>query len=121
MRQQQAESPTEEQVGLWEEGNRSNFLLDAEIRLFETFDWPDHFNNFLWLLQGKKQVWFDYLALLECGLSGAELEKMLNRYGIQIYGKMIYMEDEGYSAFILVDRSREGQVRRFFEKLGILA
>ena len=67
LQQLETESTTEEQAGIWEAPTRSDFLLDAEIRLFETFDWPDHLNNFVWLLRGKKQVWFDYLALLEYG------------------------------------------------------
>ena len=121
MQQLNTESATEEQAGLWEAASRSNFVLDAEIRLFETFDWIDHVTNFCWLLRGKKQVWFDYLALLEYGLSGAQLEEMLNRHGIQVYGKMICTEGDTYPAFVLVDKSRERQVRRFFAKLGILS
>ena len=120
LQQVETESTTEEQAGLWEAPSQSNFVLDAEIRLCETFNWIDHVTNFCWLLRGKKQVWFDYLALLEYGLSGAQLEKMLNRYGIQVYGKMICTEGETYPAFVLVDKSRERQVRRFFAKLGIL-
>ena len=86
--QSETESTTEEQASeLWEAPTRSDFLLDAEIRLFETFDWPDHLNNFFWLLRGKKQVWFDYLALLEYGLSGAQLEEMLNRHGIRVLAR----------------------------------
>ena len=121
MQQQVDASTMEEQARLWEEGKSSNFLLDTEVRLFETFDWPDHLNNFFWLLRGKKQVWFDYLALLEYGLSGAQLEEMLNRYGIRVYGKMICTTGDTYSAFILVDKSRKKQVEQFFVKLGILA
>ena len=110
----------EEQAGLWETPIKSDFLLDAEIRLLETFDWPDHVTNLCWLLRGKKQVWFDYLALLEYGLSGAQLEEMLNRHSIQVYGKMICTEGDTHPAFVLVDKTREGQIRRFFAKLGIL-
>lgn len=120
LQQSETESATEEQAGLWEAPSQSNFLLDAEIRLFETFDWIDHVTNFCWLLRGKKQIWFDYLALLEYGLSGAQLEEMLNRHGIQVYGKMICTEGDTYPAFVLVDKSRERQVKRFFAKLGIL-
>jgi len=120
LQQLETESATEERAGLWEATSRSNFLLDAEIRLLETFDWPDHVTNFCWLLRGKKQVGFDYLALLEYGLSGAQLEEMLNRHGIRVYGKMICTEGDTYPAFVLVDKSRERQVRRFFAKLGIL-
>jgi len=48
---QQVELLEEEQASeLWEAPTRSDFLLNAEIRLFETFDWPDHLNNFFWLL-----------------------------------------------------------------------
>jgi len=108
------------QAVLWEAESRSRFLLEAEIRLFEAFDWTGHVANFLWLVRGKKQVWFDYLALLEYGLSGAQLEETLNRHGIQVYGKMICQRDEAYPAFVLVDGSRERQVRRFFGQLGIL-
>lgn len=118
---QQVEPLEEERAELWEAPTRSGFLLDAGLRLFETFDWPDHLNNFVWLLRGKKQVWFDYLALLEYGLSGAQLEEMLNRHGIRVYGKMICTEGDTYPAFVLVDKSRERQVRRFFAKLGILS
>jgi hypothetical protein len=119
---QQVELLEEKQAsGLWEVPTRSDFLLDAEIRLFETFDWPDHLNNFFWLLRGKKQVWFDYLALLEYGLSGAQLEEMLNRHGIRVYGKIVCTEGDTYPAFVLVDKSRERQVRHFFAKLGILS
>lgn len=117
---QQDEWLEEEQAGLWEAPIKSDFLLDAEIRLLETFGWIDHVTNSCWLLRGKKQVWFDYLALLEYGLSGAQLEEMLNRHGIQVYGKMICTEGDTYPAFVLVDKSRERQVRRFFAKLGIL-
>jgi len=117
---QQMGLPEEEQAGLWEAPIKSDFLLDAGIKLSETFDWPDHATNFCWLLRGKKQVWFNYLALLEHGLSGAQLEEMLNRHGIQVYGKMIYTRGDTYSAFVLVDKSRERQVRRFFAQLGIL-
>jgi hypothetical protein len=56
---------------------------------------------------------------LEYGLSGAQLEEMLNRHGIQVYGKMICTEGDTYPAFVLVDKSRERQVRRFFAKLGV--
>jgi hypothetical protein len=73
---QQAGLLEEKQAGLWEAPIKSDFLLDAKIRLCETFDWPDHLTNFFWLLRGKKQVWFDYLVLLEYGLSGAQLEEM---------------------------------------------
>jgi hypothetical protein len=119
---QQVELLEEKQAsGLWEVPTRSDFLLDAEIRLFETFDWPDHLNNFFWLLRGKKQVWFDYLALLEYGLSGAQLEEMLDRHGIRVYGKTVCTEGDTYPAFVLVDKSRERQVRHFFAKLGILS
>jgi 16S rRNA U516 pseudouridylate synthase RsuA-like enzyme len=45
---------------------------------------------------------------------------MLNRHGVQVYGKMICTEDDTYPAFVLVDKSRERQVRRFFAALGIL-
>ena len=121
LQQSETESATEEQAGLWEAPSRSNFVLDAEVRLFETFDWIHHVTNFCWLLRGKKQVWFDYLALLEYGLSGAQLEEMLNHHGIQVYGKMICTEGDTYPAFVLVDKSRERQVRRFFAKLGILS
>ena len=117
---QQDERLEEEQAGLWEAPIKSDFPLDAGIRLFETFGWIDHVANSCWLLRGKKQVWFDYLALLEYGLSGAQLEEMLNRHGIQVYGKMICTEGDTYPAFVLVDKSRERQVRRFFAKLGIL-
>ena len=110
----------EQAGGLWEAASKSNFLLDAGIRLCEPFDWPNHITNFFWLLRGKKQVWFDYLALLEYGLSGAQLEEMLNRHGIRVYGKMIGTESDTYPAFVLVDKGREGQVRSFFAKLGIL-
>jgi len=120
LQQVETESTTEERAGLWEAASRSNFVLDAEIRLCETFNWIDHVTNFCWLLRGKKQVWFDYLALLEYGLSGAQLEEMLNRHGIQVYGKMICTEGDIYPAFVLVDKSRERQVRHFFAKLGIL-
>jgi hypothetical protein len=120
LQQLETESATEERAGLWEAPIKSDFLRDAEIRLLETFDWPDHVTNFLWLLRGKKQVGFDYLALLEYGLSGAQLEEMLNRHGIRVYGKMICTEGDTYPAFVLVDKNRERQVRRFFAKLGIL-
>ena len=117
---QQVEPSEAEQAELWEAPTKSDFLLDAGLRFFETFDWPDHLNNFVWLLRGKKQVWFDYLALLEHGLSGAQLEEMLNRHGIRVYGKIIGAENDTYPAFVLVDKGREGQIRRFFAKLGIL-
>jgi hypothetical protein len=45
---------------------------------------------------------------------------VLNRHGIQVYGKMIRTEGDTYPAFVLVDKSRERQVRHFFAKLGIL-
>ena len=120
LQQLETEGATEERVGLWEAPIKCDFLLDAEIRLLETFDWPDHITNFCWLLRGKKQVWFDYLALLEYGLSGAQLEEMLDHHGTRVYGKMICTEGDTYPAFVLVDKSRERQVRRFFAKLGIL-
>lgn len=109
-----------EKVEPWEAASRSDLLLYAQTA--EALDWTGHVTNFYWLLRGKKQVWFDYLALLEYGLNGAQLEGMLNRHGIQVYGKMVSgsMDDETLPAFVLVDKSRERQVRRFFAKLGIL-
>ena len=123
LQQVETANTTEEhegQIGLWEVASRSDLLLYAETA--EAFDWTGHVNSFYWLLRGKKQVWFDYLALLEYGLNGAHLEGMLNRHGIQVYGKMVSgtIDDETLPAFVLVDKSRERQVRRFFAKLGIL-
>ena len=123
LQQLETANPTEEhegQVEPWEVASRSDLLLYAETA--EAFDWTGHVTNSYWLLRGKKQVWFDYLALLEYGLNGARLEGMLNRHSIQVYGKMISgaIDDETLPAFVLVDKSRERQVRRFFAKLGIL-
>jgi len=42
---------------------------------------------------------------------------MLKRHGIRAYGKMVCTEGDTYPAFVLVDKSRERQVRRFFAKL----
>ena len=59
---------------------------------------------------------------LGCGKRqrGAQLEEMLNRHGVQVYGKMICTEDDTYPAFVLVDKSRERQIRSFFAEPNIL-
>ena len=84
----------------------SHLTIYGSVAIAQTWDWPDHALNTQWLLRGKKQIWFDYLALLERGLTGAELEGKLNRLYVTVYGKMYSIRDGGLFAYVLVDKNR---------------
>ena len=83
-------------------------------------DWLSPAECAYWLAQGKAEVWFDYLALVEMGGSGAWLERELAGWGIVVYAGLIVQEEGGLLAEVVVDNRHEQRVRKWFAKLGIL-
>jgi len=99
---------------------QSHLTICGIAAIVETWDWPDHAINAHWLARGKKRVWFDYLGLLERGLTGAELEEKLGRLHVVIYGKMWTALDDGVAAYILIDKNRVAVAQKMLAKMGIL-
>lgn len=99
---------------------QSHLTIYGIAAIVETWDWPDHAVNAHWLARGKKRVWFDYLALLERGMNGAELEEKLGRLRVVIYGKMYAVQDDGVWAYVLVDKNRVSVAKNMLAKTGVL-
>lgn len=85
----------------------------------ELVDWTAPVDLARWLALGKKQVWFDYLALLEQGRNGAWLEERLKRMHVPIYAKQVLAQDGDLLAYILVDKSRVPVVEGMLSKMGV--
>lgn len=86
----------------------------------ELLDWTAPVNAVGWLALGKKQVWFDYLALLEQGRNGAWLEERLERMHVTIYAKQVLADEVGgVVAYVMVDKSRVSVVEKMLSKMGV--
>jgi len=94
---------------------QSHLTICGIAAIVETWEVNAH-----WLARGKKRVWFDYLALLERGMNGAELEEKLGRLRVVIYGKMYAVQDDGVWAYVLVDKNRVSVAKNMLAKTGVL-
>lgn len=99
---------------------RGTELIVSVAIAAELLDWTAPVNAVGWLAMGKKQVWFDYLALLEQGRNGAWLEERLKRMHVTIYAKQVLADEVGgLVAYVVVDKSRVPVVEGMLAKMGV--